>query len=162
MSVKSASRQSGGPKEGATTYVAVDLSVEHATLGLLRTTPRKRRKTLIGLAQPARPPAHSASEGSCGGCGRTTPSRGAGIVLWWLATRSGIASPFGPPHGPGGTGLGVGCGGFGWTTVVPNAGGFCRWRVVSTRPASEGAVSTRVTPNLSSPKRSMTVFARLA
>src|SRR5262249_5424343 len=53
MSVKSASRQSGGPKEGATTYVAVDLSVEHAMLGLLRTTARKRRKALIGPAQPA-------------------------------------------------------------------------------------------------------------
>src|SRR5262245_36813261 len=46
-----------------------------------------------------------------------------------VATRSGIGSPSGPPHGPGGTGLGVGCGGFGWTTVVPHAGGFGRWRV---------------------------------
>src|SRR5215468_762638 len=59
MSVKSATRQSGGPKEGATTYVAVDLSVEHATLGLLRTTARKRRKALIGPVQPA-----SASRGA--------------------------------------------------------------------------------------------------
>src|SRR6516165_4161324 len=37
MSVKSASRQSGGPKDGATTNVAVYLSVEHANSVLLTT-----------------------------------------------------------------------------------------------------------------------------
>src|SRR5262249_45061637 len=67
------------------------------------------------------------SQGSGWGFRRITPSCRAGSVLWWLATRSGIGSPFAPRHGPGGTGLGFGCGGFGWTTVVPNAGGFGRW-----------------------------------
>src|ERR1700745_844956 len=39
MSVKSATRQSGGPKDGATTKVAVYLSVEHATTVLLTLVP---------------------------------------------------------------------------------------------------------------------------
>src|SRR6266566_5527682 len=109
-----------------------------------------------------RPLGHSAPEGSWGGRGRTSPSLGAGMLLPLLPTRSGSGLAFGPAQGAGGIGLGVGLGGGGWTILLPNAGGLGRRSVASARPASEGASSTRGTPNRSSPKRSMTVLERLA
>ncbi|HEY8911769.1 MAG TPA: hypothetical protein VIM54_00415, partial [Lacisediminihabitans sp.] len=62
-------------------------------------------------------------------------------------TSAGRLTPSGSGHGAGATFTGVGFGGGGCTIVLPNAGGVGRESVGRTRWASDGAWSTRGTPN---------------